>query len=152
MVVSFTRVTLVSQAVVARWKSSILCCAAKDNMFFFITTPSVQASKPVYDQVIYECTHCICSLHLGMVVGRQKEWRLLEDGVESSEQFCLLGQAFHGLRVIVDMKTQWLSSHFYGTSSFTVEVFSLLIVVWSALALHFCSCFFPVAHQTPWVS
>lgn len=78
-------------------------------MFFFITTPSVQASKLVqviYDQVIYECTHCIWSLHLGMVLGRQKEWRLLEDDVESSEQFCLLGQAFHGLRVIVDLKTQ----------------------------------------------
>lgn len=54
-------------------------------MFFFITTPSVQPSKPIYDLVIDEYTHSFWSLHLGVVVRRQKRWRLVEDGVESSE-------------------------------------------------------------------
>lgn len=73
---------------------------------FFITTLSVQPAKPVYDIVIDEYTHCFWSLHLGVVVGRQKQWRLMEDGVESSEQFYLLGHAFLGLRVVGDSETQ----------------------------------------------
>lgn len=75
-------------------------------MVFFITATSEQASKPIYNSVIDECTHCFWSLHLGVVVGGHEDWRLRKDGVESSEQFCLLGQTFLRLRVIVDLETQ----------------------------------------------